>query len=101
MSYTYRLHPLISQDYNDAYQWYEEKQKGLGERFLKAVRSKIEEIVLNPQAFGSKGNKKFREAAVDYFPFLIVYKINKRKSELYISSIHHTQKHPRKKYRKE
>jgi plasmid stabilization system protein ParE len=101
MSYTYRLHPLTKQDYDEAYDWYEGKQKGLGERFLKAVRKKIEEIVLHPESYGSKGNIKFREAEVDIFPYLLVYKLNKRKKEIYISSIHHSKKHPRKKYRKE
>jgi plasmid stabilization system protein ParE len=61
MSYTYRLHPLTKQDYDEAYEWYEGKQKGLGERFLKSVRKKIEEIVLHPEAYGSKRNIKFRE----------------------------------------
>lgn len=101
MIYTYRLHPLTKQDYDEAYAWYENKQKGLGERFLKAVRKKIEAVVLYPEAYGSKGNKKFREAEVDIFPYLLVYKINKRKKEIYISSIHHSKKHPHKKYRKE
>jgi plasmid stabilization system protein ParE len=101
MSYTYRFHPLAKKDYDETYAWYEDKQNGLGERFLKAVRSKIEEIVLYPEVYGSKGNKKFREAAVNFFPYLLVYKINKRKKEIYFSSIHHSKKHPRKKYRKE
>lgn len=101
MSYTYRLHPLTKQDYDEAYTWYEDMHKGLGERFLNAVRKKIEEIVLIPEAYGSKGHKKFREAEVNIFPYLIVYKLNKRKKEIYISSIHHSKKHPRKKYRKE
>ena len=101
MSYIYRLHPLTKQDYDEAYEWYEDKQKGLGERFLRAVRKKIEEIALHHEAYGSKGNIKFREAEVDIFPYLIVYKLNKRKKEIYISSIHHSKKHPRKKYRKE
>ncbi|MGN6264373.1 MAG: type II toxin-antitoxin system RelE/ParE family toxin [Ginsengibacter sp.] len=100
MSYTCRFHPLTKQDYDEAYEWYEDRQKGLGERFLEAVRNKIEEILLHPEAYSSKGNKKFREAEVDIFPFLIVYKINKRKKEIYIGSIHHAKKHPRKKYRK-
>ena len=101
MSYTYRLHLLTKQDYDEAYEWYEDKQKGLGERFLKAVRKKIEEIVLHAEAYSSKSNKRFREARVDFFPYLIVYKINKRKKEIYISSIHHAKKHPDKKYKKE
>jgi plasmid stabilization system protein ParE len=68
MSYTYQLHPLTKQDYDEAYEWYEDKQKGLGERFLRAVRKKTEEIAFHPEAYGSKGNKKFREAEVDIFP---------------------------------
>ena len=79
MSYTYQLHPLTKQDYDEAYEWYEDKRNGLGERFLKAVRKKIEEIVLHPEAYGSKGNLKFREAEVEIFPYLVVYKLNKRK----------------------
>ena len=81
MSYTYRLHLLTKQDYDEAYEWYEDKQKGLGERYLKAVRKKIEEIVLHPEAYSSKSNKRFREARVDFFPYLIVYKVSKRKKE--------------------
>lgn len=100
MIYSCRFHPLTKQDYEEAYAWYEDKQKGLGERFLKAVRIKIDEIILHPQVYGSKGNKKFREAALDIFPYLLVYKIDKRKKEIYISSIHHSKKHPGKKYRK-
>ena len=69
MSYTYRLHPLTKQDYDEAYEWHKDKQKGLGERFLKAVRKKIEEIVLHPEVYGSKGNIKFREAEVDIFSY--------------------------------
>jgi len=101
MAYSYRLHPLAVEDYSKAYSWYEDKQAGLGERFLKAVRQKIEEIASNPETFGHRGRKLFREAKIDFFPFLIVYKIYKRKKEIYISSVHHTKKHPRKRYRKE
>jgi hypothetical protein len=47
---------------------------------------KIEEIILHPEAYDSKGNIKFREAQVDIFPYLIVYKVNRRKRKIYISS---------------
>ena len=100
MNYTYRLHPLTQRDYDEAYTWYEDQQKGLGERFIKAVRQKIEEIAFHPELNSSKSNKKFREVKVEFFPYLVVYKINKRTREVYISSIYHTKKDPRKKYRK-
>jgi len=60
----------------------------------------MDEIKQHPETYGSRDRKEFREAMVDYFPYLIVYKIHKRKKLIYISSIHHTKKHPRKKYRR-
>ena len=100
MQYTYRLHPKTQNDYNEAFEWYEDKQKGLGERFMKAVRQKIEQVCINPEVYSSKGNKKYREAPVEFFPFLIVYKVYKRKKVIFISSIKQKKKHPRKKYRR-
>lgn len=99
MSYTLLLHPLVSEDYDEAYTWYEDQQKGLGERFIRAVRQTIEQIALYPEHYSSKGSKKFREALVDFFPYLVVYKVNKRSKIIYISSVHHTRKHPGQKYR--
>ncbi|WP_127129870.1 type II toxin-antitoxin system RelE/ParE family toxin [Pseudoflavitalea rhizosphaerae] len=100
MNYSYKLHPLVQDDYNEAYEWYEDQQKGLGERFVKAVRARINEILINPEVYSSKGNRKFREAQVEFFPYLIVYKVSKKNKELLITSIHHMKKRPRKKYRK-
>lgn len=100
MNYTYKVHPLVLQDYNEGYEWYEEKQIGLGERFLNEVRRKIAEILKNPEVYSSKSKRAFREANVDYFPYLIVYKIDKRAKEIHIASVHNTKKHPRNKYRK-
>jgi plasmid stabilization system protein ParE len=100
MDYTYQLHPSAVEEYSEAYAWYEDKQSGLGERFIKAVRLKIEEVVQHPETFGSRDRKKYREAKIDYFPYHIVYKTHKRKKLLLISSIHHTRRRPPKKYRK-
>jgi len=100
MTYTYYLHPLALEEYSEAYIWYESKEVGVGERFMKAVRLKIEEIIVHPETYGSRDRKEFREAKVDYFPYLIVYKIKKRKGQIYISSIYHTSRDPRKKYRR-
>ena len=100
MRYRYKLNPAMLSDYEEAYAWYEDRQMGLGERFTEAVRQKLEEISLNPEIFGKTNSRIFREASLDNFPYLIVYKISKRRNEIYISSIHHTMKHPGKKYRK-
>lgn len=100
MPWQFRFHPLAKEDYKAAYTWYEDQQSGLGERFGKAIRQKLRQISDRPEAFGSRSNRKFREARVDFFPFLVIFKIRKRSREIYIGAIHHTSRDPGKKYRK-
>jgi len=99
MTYKCEFHAEIENDYNEAYAWYETQKKGLGERFLTFVRKKIEQIGENPEHYGKRARKDYREAQVDIFPYLIVYKIYKQRKTVLIISIHHTKRHPRKKYR--
>lgn len=101
MKYSAKFHPLIGVDYTEAYEWYEEKAEGLGQRFFDAVEKKIKQILLHPYHFSSKGNDTYREVSVDVFPYQIVYKISHEKKEVYFSSIHHAKKSPIKKYRVE
>jgi plasmid stabilization system protein ParE len=100
VSYTVRFHPMAQQDYYEAYTWYEERQKGLGERFLSTVRLKINEIAEHPHVYGSRNSKTFRETQVDFFPYLIVFKVYHRISEVHVASVHHTKRHPKRKYRR-
>lgn len=99
MSYTYWVHEKIQKDLNEGFAWYEDKIKGLGYEFLNSIENKISEIIKHPHTFGSKGNPRYREALVNKFPYIIVYKVYEKKKEIFISSIHHTKKSPRKKYR--
>ncbi len=59
MNYTYYLHPLSVKDFEEGYAWYENKQAGLGERFIRAVRNKIDEIASHPEIYGSRERKKY------------------------------------------
>jgi len=99
MKYNYWFHESVTIDYEEAYQWYENKEEGLGERFILEVRKKIQAVASHPEFYSVKGNNNFREAKVENFPFLIKFKLYKSKQEIFISSIHHEKKHPKKKYR--
>ncbi len=98
--YKYTFHADVAFDYNDAYNWYESQKEGLGEQFLALVRKKIEEIARAPETYGVKSKKGYREAHLDIFPYLLVYKIYKKQELIFVSSIHHEKKHPRAKFRK-
>lgn len=96
MKYTYWLHEKIQEDINGGFTWYEDKTKGLGFEFLNSIEKKISEIIEHPQSFGSNGNPRYREALANKFPYVIVYRIYEKKKEIFISSVHHTKKSPKR-----
>ena len=85
--------PRAQKEILDTWEWYENKQPGLGDHFKQEVRDKINLIVKNPLHYPLKG--KYREAQIDIFPFLLIYKIIKDK--IFIVSVFHTSRHPKKK----
>jgi plasmid stabilization system protein ParE len=100
MSYILDFHEDVEGDYSKAYTWYENAKTGLGERFLKMVRAKLEKIAKNPETFSQKTKSGYREAAVEIFPYIIVYKVYKKKKVVFINSVLHQKTHPRKRIRR-
>jgi len=97
MSHDFLQLPKARQEILDAWEWYEDKQVGLGDQFVTEVGKKIMFIRNNPFHYPTKG--KYREAQTDTFPFLIIYKINKLQDLIQIVSVFHTSRHPKKKYK--
>ena len=95
---TFLQSPKAQQEIIDAWEWYEEQQDGLGDRFKEEVRRKIKSVLRNPLIYQVKG--KYREAQTDIFPYLIVFKIDKRQNLILIVSVFHTSRYPKKKTRK-
>jgi plasmid stabilization system protein ParE len=94
------FHGDVAKGYNEAYNWYENQQADLGVKFLAAIRDTITRMSAQPEAYGAKTKAHYREIAVIGFPFVIVYRIYKKDRMIFISSVHHQKKHPRKKFRK-
>lgn len=80
----------------EAWEWYEDKQQGLGDRFKQDVADKIKSILENPLKYPQKG--KYLQANTDNFPFLIIFDFDKSENLVFIISVFHTSRHPRKKY---
>ncbi|MES2837349.1 MAG: type II toxin-antitoxin system RelE/ParE family toxin [Bacteroidota bacterium] len=76
----------------DAYNFYEDKQKNLGERFLTTIQTSINSIKLNPFIYQRK-YKHFREAFVKKFPYFLVYEIIG--DTIVVVSVFHTSKNPK------
>lgn len=99
MSYEIVLHPVAEKEYHEAYLWYEEQVKGLGDRFEKAVESRLNQIITKPHMYPKKRGV-FREIKIETFPYVIVYKIYARKRMVFISAVYHASRNPRRKYRR-
>ncbi len=91
--------PKALEEFDESFEFYEERTVGLGVRFEDQLKEKVEIISKYPQRYRSRQGK-FRETLVKEFPFLIIYKYYKTKNIILITSIFHTSRNPKYKYRK-
>ena len=82
----------------DAWHWYENKVIGLGDKFKQAIFEKIHEIELDPTKELLR-KPPFREAIINIFPYLIIFRIDEDEKLIFVHSIFHTSRNPRKKYK--
>jgi plasmid stabilization system protein ParE len=85
----------------EAFLYYEEKQQGLGERFLTHLRECYLSLAQHPTHYGFIDEdplKILRDLKIDKFPYVIVFEI--REASVVIYAVHNTFKHPINKLRK-
>ena len=86
----------VQKEIAKSWEWYEERQPGLGNRFVKEVLAKIKLIELHPERYPAR-HKSYKESPIAVFPFLIIYRLNARKKIIRIVSVFHTSLNPKKK----
>lgn len=98
MSYKLIFHPEATVEYVAASIWYAEKQHGLDERFEIAVERVLHIIANNPDIY-SAAKSGYRQAVVNDFPYVIVYRIDTTLRHVYVVAIYDTHRNPKGKYR--
>lgn len=88
--------PRAEAEYAEAYLWYELKLTGLGEKFDSEVRRTIELLAHSPELFPLK-RKNYREAPLNRFPFVVIYRIDKSRNIILLQSFFHYSRNPGKK----
>ncbi len=78
----------------DSFNYYENQKIGLGIKFKIQLEKELDYILNNPKHF-KVVRKSFRQASVNVFPFLIIYKI--LEMNIIVYSIFHTSRNPEKK----
>jgi plasmid stabilization system protein ParE len=62
--------PEAELDITEAYDWYQERELGLGEEFLRCIDASIQTIKRNPEIYVF-AHEKYRRALVRRFPYAI------------------------------
>lgn len=96
-AYSVILSSRAQKEIAEAWNWYEDRQPGLGDRFLKEITDRLRKIEHTPNRYPTRF-KSYKETPVPVFPFLIIYRINKQKKLVRIVSVFHTSLNPKKKY---
>ena len=99
MAYSFLIKEEATKELTAAFLWYEDQQEGLGKTFRTKLNSKLNLICSNPLHYKTS-YKKYHEALVDTFPFLIVYVINEKEKLIIVMAIFHTSRNPKKKFSK-
>jgi len=93
---TYKL-ILKSRDHLDlaeAIEYYQNKRKVLGNKFLKCIHKFFDRIAKNSLHYSLKSNN-FREAYIQKFPYVIIYDVID--NEIVVFSVFNTHQNPTKK----
>lgn len=76
MSYNLVIQSEAIIDIQEAFEWYEEQNSGLGFDFIEEVENGYDKICNHPKYYIAI-NTHFRRLKINRFPYLIVYEIQK------------------------
>lgn len=83
----------------EAFQWYEERSPGLGERFIEAVSKRLSELSNYPDRY-AKRKTESREVSTNIFPYILIYEFLPKEKIVFISYVFHAKRNPKLKYRR-
>lgn len=81
------LTPLAEKDFHKTYEWYEEKETGLGKEFAQSVDIKLASVLHSPKQYPIIYDTLVRRALTNRFPFSI-YFIEEEDSILIFALLH-------------
>lgn len=95
MSFLLITEPDAKEEIQEAYDYYESKQIGLGNEFLEHLERYYETLKTEIPSFQLKRKPSYRELPLSGFPFGIIYEL--RGNTIYIYSVFNTSQDPLKK----
>jgi toxin ParE1/3/4 len=94
MIYKVVIEPRAILDIQDAIDYYDSKQSGLGNYFYRVVEDHIKIVAKNP--FFQIRYKDYHGFPIRKFPFILLYYIDEKHVTIYIMSLFNTYLNPKK-----
>ncbi len=94
MAYKIVIEPRALEDAQKAIDYYDDKRKGLGEKFNAALNKHLESLSKNP--YYQIRYKDYRALPINKFPYLIFFYINENTKMVFVIGIFNTDQHPDK-----
>jgi plasmid stabilization system protein ParE len=85
--------PEAEQEFLEAFDWYESKQTGLGQRFARDFGECLDNIVRNP-LMGQAIRPPYRWSKIRHFPFVVIFDFDEAAVTVY--SVFHCSRNPDK-----
>lgn len=97
MKFTLIIPEIVEAEIDEAATYYNKKQEGLGNGLYQDLIETLSFVEKNPFTF-QKTQKDYRQALLNRFPYLIIYKVYENKI-LFFKFVN-AKKHPTKRYKK-
>lgn len=91
MSTSVVLRRIAQAEFDDAADWYEQRQTGRGAAFTAAVGQALASIAANPSMY-AEVHADVREAPVSGYPYAVYYRIDP--SQITVLAVFHTSRDP-------
>lgn len=88
------VRPAAAADIEEAFEWYERQRPGLGEDFLTALDSTLEQVSAQPEAFAVIHRATRRALIPHRFPYGLFYRIYGE--TIVVVACMHAKRHPRR-----
>ena len=98
MRFRYELYPKAQQEYENAVEWYANRSFPTAEKFVDEVDSAFATICEFPHRWKNE-YAHYYEYYLKRFPFTIVYSIHAASNSIFILSIFHQRRNPKKRYK--
>ena len=92
MNYTLLIRPQAELDIQDAYQYYEEREQGLGSEFVRSLDACFSKIGRNPLTYPLV-HRQIRRALIRKFPYGIFYIVEN--SKIIVIACFHAKRDPK------